>query len=78
MAVPLRVRDLFRLVPPGTSIQALVIFVPGARMSTTMVISSFCSTLTIYERGGPTLAIIRVVGLSIVISDSSNGDSSWL
>jgi len=78
MEVPLMVRDLFRLVPPGTSIQALVIFVPGARMSTTMVISLFCSTASIYGGGGLTIAIIGVSGLSIAIIDSSNGNSSWL
>jgi len=77
MEVPLMVRDLFRLVPPGTSIQALVIFVPGARMSTTMVISLFFSTASIYG-GGLTIPIIGVYGLSIAIFDSSNGDSSWL
>ena len=53
MEVPLMVRDLLRLPPPETSIQALVIFVPGARMSTTMVISLFCSTATlVFMRGG--------------------------
>jgi len=61
MEVPLMVLDLLKLVPPGVSIQALVIFVPGARMSTTMVIISlFGFTPSIYGRGRLTLAIIRV------------------
>jgi len=39
MEVPVSERVLFKLLPPGTSIQALMMFVPGARMSTTVVIS---------------------------------------
>ena len=56
--VPLRVRDLFRLVPPGTSIQALVMFVPGARMSTTMVVNCLALPLEFMGEGGLTLAIV--------------------
>jgi len=51
MEVPLRVRDLLRLVPPGTSIQALVMFVPGARTSTTMVVSCLAPPLLFMREG---------------------------
>jgi len=71
------VRVLFKLLPPGTSIQALVMFVPGARMSTTMVVSWLALPL-VFMRGGLTLAIVRVVFFGVGAVDSSNSDSSWL
>jgi len=49
MEVPVSERVLFKLLPPGTSIQALMMFVPGARMSTTVVIS--CLALPVVFRG---------------------------